>query len=90
MTKKELFSFVLFGGLLFVGSILSENAYKFSYEDNKVNVVTEPKKIKRDRRMPKYHKCKRAYPDKDDIDDFNACSWMFGPNEQVLKDISMK
>ena len=82
MTRKELFAVILLYGLSFVCSTLNEYSDELFLESDEVNPVQ--KQVKR---LPKYYKCERAYPVKDDIDDPTACSWNFAFNAQVLSQI---
>ena len=82
MTRKELFAVVVLYGFSFVCSNLSEYFDESFLESEEVNPVE-----KQAQRLPKYYKCERAYPVKDDIDDPTACSWMVGDNAKVMREI---
>ena len=82
MTRKELFAVVVLYGFSFVCSNLSEYFDESFLESEEVNPVE-----KQAQRLPKYYKCERAYPIKDDIDDPTACSWNFAHNAQVVSEI---
>ena len=82
MTRKELCAIVVLYGLSFVFSNLSEYYDESFLESDEVNPVE--KQVKR---LPKYYKCERAYPFKDNIDDPTACSWMVGDSAKVMREI---
>ena len=82
MTRKELFAVILLYGLSFVCSTSNEYSDELFLESDEVHPVEKPVK-----RLPKYSKCERAYPVKDDIDDPTACSWNFAHNAQVVSEI---